>query len=68
MALQYRVCSRWALLGVIQQGSHEAFLALDPLMKKSEAIAILQHVLPSILTDPDLWQHEEVVQPSRLFG
>jgi hypothetical protein len=69
MGLQYRACPRWALLGAIQHGAHEAFLVLDPLIKKSEAVAILQHVLSRVLKDPDLWQHEEpVALSSRLFG
>jgi hypothetical protein len=55
MPIQWRVCSRWALLGVIEKGELEAFAVLDPLTHKTEAIAIFNHAVMYMLTNPELW-------------
>lgn len=67
MPLQWRVCSRWALLGSIQRDVHEAFLVLDPLIRQSEAMSLLAHLCSVVLQDTNLWQHAEVQKPG-LFG
>lgn len=56
MATQWRCTARWALLGSIKAGSHEAFLVLDPLIAKHDAVALLQHIVPTVLNAPHLWQ------------
>lgn len=68
MPLQYRVCARWALLGSIQHGAHEAFIACDPLVLKNDAMALLTAVTAHVLGDATLWQHEEAPQPTGLFA
>ena len=56
MATQWRQTPRWAVLGSIAPGAHEAFLVLDPLTAKHDAVALLQHIVPSVLHAPHLWQ------------
>lgn len=68
MPLQYRACSRWALLGSIEHGVHEAFVVFDPLVLKSDAMALLHAVVSAVLEDANLWQHEEAPQPAGLFA
>ena len=68
MPLQYRVCARWALLGSIQHGAHEAFIVIDPLVPKSDAMALLSAVVAHTLEDATLWQHDDAPQPSGLFA
>ena len=56
MPTQWRCNTRWAVLGSILPGTHEAFLVLDPLIAKHDAVALLQHIVPAVLDAPHLWQ------------
>jgi hypothetical protein len=67
MPIQWRACGRWALLGVVSKGHHEAFLVFDPLVTRADAMSLLQHVVPAILADSNLWQHSEPTR-SGFFG
>jgi hypothetical protein len=67
MALQWRGCSRWGLLGSIQAGDHEAFLIVDPLIRKDDVVALLQHLVPTVLQSAHLWQYVEPPKAG-LFG
>lgn len=56
MPIQWRACSRWALIGVIERGEYEAYAVLDPLIHKTEAMALFNHALSYLLENPENWQ------------
>lgn len=56
MPIQWRACRRWALLGVIERGEYEAYAVMDPLIHKTEAMALFNHALAYLLENPENWQ------------
>jgi hypothetical protein len=62
MPVQWRLCSRWAILGVIERGQYEAFAVLDPLTQKTEAMALFNYVLEYLLNNVDLWPQDQLAK------
>jgi hypothetical protein len=60
MPIQWRVCSTWALLGIVERGQYEAFAVLDPLTQKTEAMALFNHVLAYVLDNPECWPQDQL--------
>ena len=60
MPVQWRVGARWAALGVIERGQFEAFAVLDPLTQKTEAMALVNHVLAHLLDNAECWPQEQL--------
>ena len=60
MLVQWRVGARWAVLGVIERGQFEAFAVLDPLTQKTEAMALVNHVLAHLLDNAECWPQEQL--------
>eukprot|EP00892_Ulva_mutabilis_P009588 jgi/Ulvmu1/7000/UM033_0058.1 len=64
MPIQWRACSRWALIGVIERGEFEAYAVLDPLIHKTEAMALFNHALAYLLENPENWQASALARVS----
>lgn len=68
MPIQWRSCSRWALIGVIERGEYEAYAVLDPLIHKTEAMALFNHALAYLLENPENWQASSMPKVSESSG
>jgi hypothetical protein len=55
MPVQWRALPRWALLGLVARGDFEAYLVLDPLTEKHEAITLCNAVTLFMLKHDALW-------------